>query len=1607
MYRKTHQQLSLVFATLLVSSSFAHWAAASPRMMFEQEPNGSAPQAHEISGEVHIIGEISPDDEDYFLWVLDDSDADRLWRLELSGEEDVDVQAQFLPPSDIEPEVAASDQATLGVSSFGSADTDEPDNEPIEVDKTNEVWLPLSASGKEKALQNGQLVPAGEYLIRIKSAGKTDGKYQLLLSDDGSPGARLRIEADEDIRPIQEDRNWVYQTQETDIAIPLPGEGDAGQLWRLAVGGELGTPIAAWIATANGEMLTDSVSAPTLQHEWPQEGFAEPAYLHVRHQDSGEAIGHLSVRLEENGRKPETSDEPVVAVQDEAPPPSPAVAEVSQLWEIPSERRPGWEYEPNDQAGNANPFQLGETITGTFHSSEDVDQFQFSLPGENRLALSLEPPEGLRVTLDLYWHQDTQHLQMKVDEPRDASVMLPPGDYTLTLRADQKSADPYRVKLNLAQPWADNDFFLPASDPEQAMPLPEGGRIDRFMGGEPGQGGWVRLPVSDAEREISWEGAVHKSGYAYYTGLRFVADNGDVLTSRSYGLGQGTISIPANTEVLMEVSFGGDAKGATLNDPAWQPMDASPLALNLSAESDTLAAFASQGQKVDITLELANEGNEPQQLPLQYHLSHAAGELSGLPEEVRIAAGERISLPLVLRFPPELAQDAPLALFVRAGEPGKTARLNLKPRTEAAPSQPFVVPDIAPELQGLTNLAWNALGAEFVSVGDGDLPTRHQALIDGLANADYGIDVRSKLGEAIPPIRLAGEGGTVHAIVINQRSPHSYQRRWREVEVLLGNAPDALDSVIKIELEAADGEQIFMLDEPRRARYLQLRPLSIWWERALSGHGTGLLQVLGEPAGELATQRHNLLAAELGGHWVYTLPDLPNVYGLEQFETNRITSENYVKGGQEIRGRTVEMVTAFLQQRAAMLDELHWVDNPDWSGLPIERAEVFTSVTSPAGPWQSQGIWELERDADGVASWQFDTPVRSRYLRLVFQEPAVPEGESSANWRIPQALRAIEAETLANRASILGYWGLDHSRGPLEAQLDPPDFVALAVEDPSSQANRPYLLADSVTGRVAEPGDSRHYQISLEDGDNTLQFSLSASQHKRLQATLLGPKNEPIPLDWQNRPEGGREATVSGLTPGDYHLSLAEPPRSVVFLWDGSASVSHHQSAIYQALNRFAGGLSPGREVFNLMPLGGPLLIDGWADQPEQVAITLAAYDGRFGISNSEPALQMASRALMQEPGEKAIFLMTDAEQGRRDMQAWRTLNEIKPRIFSIEMANGGRAGTPTMRWRRQQMMSWGNIANGSYRYATGRTELVQALEAGMRELRGATTFALTVESRYEEPPQPGSLRVISGDAPVVAGGAIQLIFDASGSMLRQMEGGRRIDVARRVVSQVLDERIPGNVPIALRAFGHTAPHSCETELLVTPQSDNHEQVGSAIAGIQAINLARTPLAASLEAALDDLSAHDDQRRLLIMLTDGEETCDGDLETTVERLVSEGLDLRLNIVGFHIDDLALQAEFERLAALTAGDYFDSSDDDELVQALSAALAANWHLIDSAGKTVAQGRVDGEAISLMPGEYELLVHHHAGEWRYSFQLEAQQNLTLEAMNDGQDGAQNNE
>ena len=107
----------------------------------------------------------------------------------------------------------------------------------------------------------------------------------------------------------------------------------------------------------------------------------------------------------------------------------------------------------------------------------------------------------------------------------------------------------------------------------------------------------------------------------------------------------------------------------------------------------------------------------------------------------------------------------------------------------------------------------------------------------------------------------------------------------------------------------------------------------------------------------------------------------------------------------------------------------------------------------------------------------------------------------------------------------------------------------------------------------------------------------------------------------------------------------------------------------------------------------------------------------------------------------------------------------------------------------------------------------------------------------------PGKLRVTDGRAEtggrsLEALGAVELILDASGSMLQRLEGSRRIEIAKEALTGLIEDVVPEKTPFALRVFGHREADSCRTDLEIPLGPLSPASATAKIAGIQARNLA-------------------------------------------------------------------------------------------------------------------------------------------------------------------------
>ncbi len=234
---------------------------------------------------------------------------------------------------------------------------------------------------------------------------------------------------------------------------------------------------------------------------------------------------------------------------------------------------------------------------------------------------------------------------------------------------------------------------------------------------------------------------------------------------------------------------------------------------------------------------------------------------------------------------------------------------------------------------------------------------------------------------------------------------------------------------------------------------------------------------------------------------------------------------------------------------------------------------------------------------------------------------------------------------------------------------------------------------------------------------------------------------------------------------------------------------------------------------------------------------------------------------------------------------------------------------------------------------------------------------------------EPGTLLVLQSKGTENYSPAIAVILDASGSMLKKMADKRRIDIAKQALIHFTQEALSEGDLFALRVFGHKEADSCRTDLEVPLAPLNKAKVIDKVGRINAKNLAKTPIAASLRLVSQDLTGATGPH-LVVLLTDGEETCEGDPAEVISRLRNKGIDVRVNIIGFGIEERMLRDTFAEWAKLGGGNYFDARDAQELNNSMLLSTQRAYDVLDKDGGWVASGTVNGEPIKLAAGSYRL-------------------------------------
>lgn len=166
----------------------------------------------------------------------------------------------------------------------------------------------------------------------------------------------------------------------------------------------------------------------------------------------------------------------------------------------------------------------------------------------------------------------------------------------------------------------------------------------------------------------------------------------------------------------------------------------------------------------------------------------------------------------------------------------------------------------------------------------------------------------------------------------------------------------------------------------------------------------------------------------------------------------------------------------------------------------------------------------------------------------------------------------------------------------------------------------------------------------------------------------------------------------------------------------------------------------------------------------------------------------------------------------------------------------------------------------------------------------------------------------------------ILILLDGSSSMLKEWTNDEfRFEAASDIIGRLMDSvySVNKNVEFALRVYGHqnpTADNNCfDSKKEVSFSKDNYAQIALRLAALHPLGV--SPIAYSLEqSAINDMVNLRENKYSLILITDGGESCDGDICKVFDELLKKKIDFKPYILSL-VDYAPLKTQYACL-----GDY---------------------------------------------------------------------------------------
>ncbi|HBI16712.1 MAG: D-amino-acid dehydrogenase [Candidatus Moranbacteria bacterium GW2011_GWF2_34_56] len=201
------------------------------------------------------------------------------------------------------------------------------------------------------------------------------------------------------------------------------------------------------------------------------------------------------------------------------------------------------------------------------------------------------------------------------------------------------------------------------------------------------------------------------------------------------------------------------------------------------------------------------------------------------------------------------------------------------------------------------------------------------------------------------------------------------------------------------------------------------------------------------------------------------------------------------------------------------------------------------------------------------------------------------------------------------------------------------------------------------------------------------------------------------------------------------------------------------------------------------------------------------------------------------------------------------------------------------------------------------------------------------------------------------------LIFDASGSMSAQAQGGTRIKLAKDAMTKFVDN-LKSDVNLSVVAYGHKGNNTQAGKAVSCAGIEEIYYMGEVNASIvkSKVNALNpngwTPIADSLKKAENILVTKATQgKKHIVLLSDGEETCGGDPVAYACELKSKGISV--DVIGLDVTG-AVAKQLTDISKCGGGEYYSvdsASDFDVVVNDMGVKVNTGNLNVDISGDSV--------------------------------------------------------